>query len=121
MVYEDVDGNGTRDIFSGEMGLAGWTIQLFWNGQVIASTTTLDDGSFSFPGLGNTAYEACVSVQTGYTQTQPVAGDGIDESFSSVPMFVSSVDQDPNIDGIQNVWIAGVGCAEAGAQVHFSR
>ncbi len=76
MVYEDIDGNGSRDIFSGEMGLAGWTVQLLWNGQVIASTTTLDDGSFSFPGLGNSAYEACVSAQTGYTQTQPVAGDG---------------------------------------------
>ena len=66
------------------MGLAGWTIQLFWNGQVIASTTTLDDGSFSFPGLGNTAYEVCVSGQSGYTQTQPVGGDGCDPfSFNS--------------------------------------
>ena len=77
MVYEDVDGNGIRDKFAGEMGLAGWTVQLFWNGQVIASTATLDDGSFSLPGLANnTAYEVCVSVQTGYTQTEPVAGDG---------------------------------------------
>ena len=84
MVYEDVDGNGSRDKFAGEMGLAGWTVQLFWNGQVIASTTTLDDGSFSFPGLGNTAYEVCVSGQSGYTQTQPVGGDGCDPfSFNS--------------------------------------
>ncbi len=61
MVYEDVDGNGSRDKFAGEMGLAGWTVQLFWNGQVIASTATLDDGSFSLPGLANnTAYEVCV-------------------------------------------------------------
>src|SRR6188474_1896707 len=25
VVYEDVDGNGSRDVFAGEMGLAGWT------------------------------------------------------------------------------------------------
>src|SRR6266576_3417409 len=29
MVWEDIDGNGVRDPFGGEMGLAGWTVQLF--------------------------------------------------------------------------------------------
>jgi hypothetical protein len=38
------------------------------------------------------------------------AGDGIHESFSSVPMFVSDRDQRPDLPGDQNVWIAGVGC-----------
>ena len=47
------------------------------------------------------------------------AGDGIDESFSSVPMFVSAQDERPDLPGNQNVWIAGVGCGDG--QVHFSR
>ncbi len=39
-------------------------------------------------------------------------GDGNDESFNA-RMFVSEVDQAPDIPGIQNVWIQGVGCGEA--------
>jgi hypothetical protein len=46
------------------------------------------------------------------------AGDGIHESFSSVPMFVSDHDQRPDLPGDQNVWIAGVGCG--GGVVNFS-
>jgi hypothetical protein len=40
------------------------------------------------------------------------AGDGIDESFTA-QMIVSADDIAPDIDGIQNVWIQGVGCASA--------
>ncbi len=39
-------------------------------------------------------------------------GDGNDESFKA-RMFVSEVDQAPDIPGIQNIWIQGVGCGEA--------
>ena len=70
-VYQDDDANGSRDMFAGEMGLAGWTIQLNWNGQTIASTTTDADGNFVFAGLGNAAYSVCVIPQGGFTQTQP--------------------------------------------------
>jgi hypothetical protein len=45
------------------------------------------------------------------------AGDGNDESFTA-QMIVSDVDIAPDITGIQNVWIQGVGCATAIA--HFS-
>jgi hypothetical protein len=45
------------------------------------------------------------------------AGDGIDESFTA-QMIVSAGDIAPDIAGIQNVWIQGVGCASAIA--HFS-
>ena len=45
------------------------------------------------------------------------AGDGIHESFSSVPMFVSAQDERPDLPGDQRVWIAGVGCGDG--QVHF--
>jgi len=40
------------------------------------------------------------------------AGDGNDESFTA-QMIVAGHDIAPDIDGIQNVWIQGVGCASA--------
>ena len=39
-------------------------------------------------------------------------GDGNIESFTA-HMFVSEVDQATDLDGIQNIWIQGVGCGEA--------
>jgi len=75
-VYEDIDGNGVQDVFSGEMGLAGWTVQLYWNGQLLTSATTDADGYFMFSALGITTYEVCVVGQAGYTQTAPVNGTG---------------------------------------------
>ena len=39
------------------------------------------------------------------------AGDGNDESFTA-QMIVSEVDIAPEIPGVQNVWVQGVGCAE---------
>ena len=40
------------------------------------------------------------------------AGDGNDESFTA-QMIVSAEDIAPDVAGIQNVWIQGVGCASA--------
>jgi hypothetical protein len=76
MVYEDIDGSGRRDPFAGEMGLAGWTVQLVWNGQVVATATTAWDGTFTFLGLGNATYSVCVIGQGGYSQTSPVGSNG---------------------------------------------
>jgi hypothetical protein len=45
------------------------------------------------------------------------AGDGINESFQA-NMVVSAHDIDNTLQGVQNVWVQGVGCA-TGA-VHFS-
>jgi hypothetical protein len=45
------------------------------------------------------------------------AGDGIDESFTA-NMIVSSMDIAPEIPGLQNLWVQGVGCGTA--IVHFS-
>jgi hypothetical protein len=43
-------------------------------------------------------------------------GDGNDESFTA-RMIVSDSDIASDIDGVQNVWIQGIGCGEA--VVHF--
>ena len=40
------------------------------------------------------------------------AGDGNDESFTA-NMIVSANDIAPDIDGVQNVWVQGVGCGDA--------
>ena len=45
------------------------------------------------------------------------AGDGIDESFTA-NMIISAHDIAPDIPGVQNVWVQGVGCTTA--VVHFS-
>jgi hypothetical protein len=46
-----------------------------------------------------------------------LAGHGNEESFVA-NMFVSDHDLDQDVDGVQNLWIAGVGCGPA--VVHFS-
>lgn len=46
------------------------------------------------------------------------ASDGIDESFTA-QMIVSNQDIAPDIAGVQNVWIQGVGCGAA--VVNFNR
>jgi hypothetical protein len=43
------------------------------------------------------------------------AGDGRNASFTS-NMFVSANDLAPDIEGVQNVWVQGVGCATATTQ-----
>ena len=76
VVFEDLDGNGAQDQYAGELGLAGWPVELWWNGQVVATTTTDDWGNFMFSNLGNTSYSVCVQIQAGYTETYPLLNGG---------------------------------------------
>ncbi|HEY1307637.1 MAG TPA: hypothetical protein VGF24_28985 [Vicinamibacterales bacterium] len=46
------------------------------------------------------------------------AGDANEESFTA-QIIVSDTDIAPEIPGIQNLWVQGVGCGEA--TVHFGR
>ena len=65
------------------------------------------------------------AVKVGFTSSTTVvmladfyrAGDGNEESFRA-PMIVSDVDIAPDVDGVQNLWIQGVGCGSA--VVNFS-
>ena len=45
--YEDVNGDGVRQ--AGEPGLAGWTIDLSYQGTVVETTTTDAGGAYAFP------------------------------------------------------------------------
>lgn len=91
-IYEDVDGSGAQDVFAGELGMAGWTVQLYWNGQLVTSATTDADGKYVFPNLGNgSSWGVCVIPQAGYNRTQPVSGsmcggDGVAFAINNVFM-----------------------------------
>ena len=77
IVYEEIDEVAGRDPFSGEMGLMGWTLQLYdAGGLLLASTTTDASGNFEFAALANGTYSVCVVGQSGYTQTAPTSGTG---------------------------------------------
>jgi len=74
--------------------------------------------------LASTAFQCTgadpAGTKTAFTGGNTVAlladfyrqGDGDVESFTA-RMFVSDSDQAPDIEGVQNVWIAGVGCGTA--------
>ncbi len=92
MVWEDIDGNGVRDPFAGEMGLAGWSVQLFdANGQLLSSATTDDAGNYVFPALVAGTYSVCVVSQGGYHQTDPLSGTGCGGLGYSFPIVDNSI------------------------------
>ena len=73
--FNDIDHNGSQG--TGELGLAGWTINLDLGG-VVSSTTTDATGAYVF-SLANlaaaTSYTLTETLQTGWTQTAPTAGN----------------------------------------------
>ena len=75
IVYEDLDGTGSYDMFN-DLPFEGWTINLYWNGQLVATTTSGADGRYVFAGLGNSTKDwwVCIVPRAGYSQTQPVNG-----------------------------------------------
>jgi hypothetical protein len=76
VVYEELDGVPGFDMFSGEMGMQNVTVELYWNGLVIASAVSDANGAFSFPGLGNATYNVCVIGPSGFSLVQPAPGNG---------------------------------------------
>lgn len=81
---------------------------------LLASTTFKCTGAASETAkVANTSANTVVLVADFYR-----ASDGIDESFTA-QMIVSNQDIAPDIDGVQNVWIQGVGCGAA--VVNFNR
>jgi len=77
MVWEDIDGNAIRDPFGGEMGLQGWSVQLFdANGLLLSSQITDGSGNYIFPALPAGTYSVCVVSQPTYHQTVPLSGTG---------------------------------------------
>ena len=80
--------------------------------QLLASTTFRCTGADALKPA-STGPETVVLLADFYR-----AGDGNDESFTA-QMIVSDTDLAPELPGIQNLWIQGVGCADA--IVNFSK
>jgi hypothetical protein len=79
--------------------------------QLLASTTFKCTGADAAK-IATTSGHTAVLLADFYR-----AGDGIDESFTA-QMIVSDSDLAPEIDGIQTLWVQGVGCGVANG--HFN-
>lgn len=72
--YEDSNANGVRD--SGEPGLSGWKIELFYEGSQVATTTTGAGGAYEFHldansmPIGGGTYELKEESREGWVQEQ---------------------------------------------------
>ena len=75
-VYNDLAGNG---ISTGDPGLAGVTIELLSGSNVVASTTTLSNGSYTFANVGPGTFSVSQLLPSGWMQT-----GGGSSSFSTV-------------------------------------
>jgi len=74
-VYNDLNGNGVLD--QGDPGLQGWTVNLLdSSGNIVATTTSADDGTYSFSDVGPSTYTIEEVNQTGWYQTEPVNPPG---------------------------------------------
>ena len=69
-VYEDVNGNGQREI--GEPGLAGWEVRLV-DSETAVATTTDALGNYCFVDAGAGSFTTEVTLQGGYSATTPTA------------------------------------------------
>ena len=88
-VWEDIDGDGVQD--AGEPGIGGVTVNLKdENGNVIATTTTAADGSYSFVDLVPGTYSVAFVLPAGYEYTELNASG--DEATDS--------DADPAMNGM---------------------
>ena len=65
--YNDLDGSGTRD--EGELGLPGWTIELYRDGVSYDTTVTADGGAYQFSGLLPGTYTLTEVQQPGWEMT----------------------------------------------------
>lgn len=78
-VFEDTNGNGTRD--AGEPGIAGWEVFVDLNNSGVRdplepATTTDANGFYSFQFWTPGTFTIAQTVQGEFTQTAPVAGAG---------------------------------------------
>jgi hypothetical protein len=97
-LFFDVDHDG---LFGpDEVGLAGWTVQVF--GPMSASAVTDGNGAYAITGLTAGMYTVCVMAPAGWSQTAPSAGTGPTCSNATVGMSIEA----PALVG--DVWYSGV-------------
>ena len=84
-----------------------------WDTAALLASTTFQCTGADPVKVANTGDKTVVLAADFYRQ-----GDGNIESFTA-KMIVSETDLDPVADGVQNVWIQGIGCA-TNAIVNFN-
>lgn len=124
-VWEDLNGDGVQDV--ADPGRVGVTVALKdLSGNVVQSTTTGTDGSYSFASVSPGNFSVAVTPPAGYTAGSPVqfvsvyAGDtlsGVDVGMYQTASVGGRVWSDVNGDGIQNTGEAGTGGAGALVQL----
>jgi len=72
MKFNDLNNNGAKD--ADESGLPGWRIELLFEGEVIDSTVTSADGTYSFDHLAPKSYTVREVQKAGWVQTYPPGG-----------------------------------------------
>ncbi|WP_412520624.1 SdrD B-like domain-containing protein [Staphylococcus simulans] len=87
LAWIDADGDGVQGEL--EKGLAGVTVELIQNEQVIASTTTDKNGHYQFDNVANGTYQVAFSVPDGYSPTQVQAEDDISKDSNGTPVDVT--------------------------------
>lgn len=70
--YFDRNANGFQD--GGDVGLAGWAVELKDGDAVIDSIITDENGDYSFANLVTGTYQVCEVNQAGWTPTNPSSG-----------------------------------------------
>jgi len=120
--YEDTNGNGQED--EGETGrLAGWTIRLKQGDTEIDSTTTGEDGTYSFVNVIPGDYQVCEVLNEGWIATDPSggncknvtvgAGQNLQVNFGNFKLgkVTACKYEDLDGDGVKDAdesWISGV-------------
>lgn len=121
-VYNDQDGKGAAN--TGDPKLAGWTVNLLQNGDIIRTTTTDAFGAYMFDRLGKGKYNVMVVLPVGWQGTNPAGG------ISSQIHINGANDQFPNTNfwnyfkpvttgGVFNLNTGKPGSLQAGGYLQF--
>ena len=115
-VFDDENGDGQQQ--SSDPGLSGWTVQLLNPaGQVVATTQTATNGTYSFANLLPGTYTVQEVLQSGYTKTAgPSENLIVDPNETSTANFgnfqeitiAGTVFNDANGDAIQQPYELGL-------------
>ncbi len=107
VVWNDLNGNGLQD--PGEQGVPNVPVTLYQltptGFQPISTTTTNNNGYYTFPDLISGTYQVVFGLPSGYTWTVPTAGDALRDSNvitpslgSTGPIVLNAGEFNPGID-----------------------
>lgn len=107
-VYNDANGNKIQD--ATDAGQTGWKVDLLnaTNQTIVASTTTDDQGNYTFPGVCDGAYQVKLTVQSSWTLTTPT-----DPEYLNLSVANGNTVADQNFGVKQEVKRTTLSCSPA--------